>query len=698
MGAEQTPAAVAASSYRINDLVVDVGSRKVIREDLDLAISGLSFDLLLALVRAAPDLVSFDALLDQVWPGVVVGPDVVTQRVKLLRQTLGDSAENPRYILAVRGHGYRMPFAALPPGAAPPSRAGVSAGAQGAHGRSDPPPVAPSVPPAATAAAPARPPRRWLTPVAAILVLGAAGSWWGIEHARKPQLHAPPQAALLPPDPPATAQPPAGSIAVMPFANLTGDPSKEYLGDGMAEETIHALAGVPGLKVPARTSSFAYKGRNLDIRRIAQDLGVSTILEGSVREAGARIRITAQLVDAQSGYQIWSQSYDRKSADIFKLEDDLAGAIVQAFRTSLKVDLPASTARRPPTQDLDAYRFYLQAESIPNGTPPSFLAAIALYDAALMRDPMFARALEARGFMRAALVSIGYPLAHGLEDAQQDAEQALTLDPTLAEAQAVLGSLYALRGDWPQAEVRFRVAIAADPTDGVMRVQHAAAVLLATGQLHKAYIEAVAGQRLAPKNPFAAAMLAFVEQALGADHDAVKYSELAIAQHGNLAEFETLYAAAAVRRGDYAQAAEHAVKALSPAVLDAGGDEAVRLSYAALADAKRKPAALQALGNLTHEAAWDSMDPRSRQFVIDLYARFGALDRLYEQMNQLLPEGGATHPEIIAVDSLWSPEMAAFRQDSRFQALATRLRLVEYWQKYGPPDQCQLDHARLECH
>src|SRR5690242_13740205 len=137
--------------------------------------------------------------------------------------------------------------------------------------------------------------------------------------------------------PAAASTAPAASVAVVPFANLTGDASKEYFSDGMAEELIDTLAQVPGLKVPSRTSSFAYKGRNVDIRRIAQDLGVRTILEGSVRGAGERIRVTAQLVDATSGYHIWSQSYDRELGDIFKLQDDLAGAIVQVLKTKMKL-------------------------------------------------------------------------------------------------------------------------------------------------------------------------------------------------------------------------------------------------------------------------------------------------------------------------------------------------------------------------
>jgi adenylate cyclase len=141
----------------------------------------------------------------------------------------------------------------------------------------------------------------------------------------------------------------------MPFANLTGDATKDYLGDGMAEELINILTKVPGLKVPARTSSFAYKGRTTDIRQIAKDLGVGTILEGSVRAAGKRIRITAQLINAQDGLHLWSETYDEQFTDLFKLQDKLATQIASALQPNL-TGTSKAIGQAPPTQDVEAYR------------------------------------------------------------------------------------------------------------------------------------------------------------------------------------------------------------------------------------------------------------------------------------------------------------------------------------------------------
>src|SRR5215469_2616251 len=154
------------------------------------------------------------------------------------------------------------------------------------------------------------------------------------------------------------------SIAVLPFASLSSDPEKDYFGDGIAEELIHLLARVPGLKVPARTSSFAYKGRNIDVRQIARELGVGMLLEGSVRSAGDSIRVTAQLVDAESGYHIWSQTFDRQFADVFKLQDELAGAIVQKLEPQLGSPQRQLLQDDPPTRNVEAYRLYLQARAM----------------------------------------------------------------------------------------------------------------------------------------------------------------------------------------------------------------------------------------------------------------------------------------------------------------------------------------------
>ena len=147
----------------------------------------------------------------------------------------------------------------------------------------------------------------------------------------------------------------APSIAVLPFANMSRDPDDEYFSDGLAEEIINALAQVPGLKVIARTSAFAFKGKNEDIRRIAGTLGVNHILEGSVRRAGGRVRVTAQLIHAADGTHRWSQRYDREMSDIFAVQDDIAAAIAGALKLKL---VPAPERRMPSVPAYEAYLRY----------------------------------------------------------------------------------------------------------------------------------------------------------------------------------------------------------------------------------------------------------------------------------------------------------------------------------------------------
>ena len=157
------------------------------------------------------------------------------------------------------------------------------------------------------------------------------------------------------------------------------------------------LTRVPGLKVPARTSSFAYKARNVDVRQIARELEVDALLEGSVRSAGDRIRLTVQLIDGQSGYHLWSQNYDRDLHDLFALQDELASAIVQAIRDTLNRAVD-TVAQGPPAQDVEAYQLYLRGRALlERGTEENLRRAVELLRQAVARDPTFARAHSAIG-------------------------------------------------------------------------------------------------------------------------------------------------------------------------------------------------------------------------------------------------------------------------------------------------------------
>jgi TolB-like protein/Tfp pilus assembly protein PilF len=497
---------------------------------------------------------------------------------------------------------------------------------------------------------------------------------------------------------------PAGSrnsIAVMPFANLTGDASKDYLGDGMAEEVINTLTKVPDLKVPARTSSFAYKGRNIDIRQIARDLNVGAILEGSVRSAGNRIRVTAQLIDAQSGLHRWSQTYDRKFTDLFQLQDDLAIAIVQALQVNLNGASSSSVTQAPPARNVEAYDLYLQGYSaMLQGTEQSLHFALDLYGQALARDPKFARAFAGRSRARLSFLVRGLPLANAREDAERDARQALALDPSLDVAHQALGNVSALRADWLQAESSYQAALSVDTGSPEIHSGYAMVVLAATGRLHQAYLEGDKAYHLAPASPNQLRIISSLSSYLRHDADAVKYADLAATLGPQPSNRPMLQVAvlAAIRGGRFAEAADRVTGSLPPAIRSAGGAEVLRLVYAALADPSKKAAASQALEVLLQRlGVRNSKSVDRRDFIVD-FAMLDALDPAYDLASRYLDDflssgtGGG-----VDWDFLWIPEMHSFRQDPRFQGFVTRLNLISYWKQYGPPDGCDLKGGTLLC-
>lgn len=256
------------------------------------------------------------------------------------------------------------------------------------------------------------------------------------------------------------------SIAVLPFVNMSADPENEFFGDGLAEELLNALVGVSGLRVAARTSSFEYKGRNLDVRRIAAALGVDNVLEGSVRRAGDRIRVTAQLIRAEDGIHLWSETYDRSMSNIFDLQDEIALAIVDALRIKLGgVDQRKLTTARH-TSDVVAFEAYLRGRhAMHQRTAESLNRALDDFREAIRRDPEYAAAFS--GLSDTYVLLSGYG---GLEEAEARrlaepmARRALELDPDLAEAQASWGLLLRDRRDFEASLAPLRRAIDLNPS------------------------------------------------------------------------------------------------------------------------------------------------------------------------------------------------------------------------------------------
>jgi serine/threonine-protein kinase len=287
------------------------------------------------------------------------------------------------------------------------------------------------------------------------------------------------------------------SIAVLPLANRSADPENEYFSDGMTEEIINVLGKVPGIQVASRTSSFAFKGKDVDVRQIGEKLGVGTVLEGSVRKVGNRIRITAQLTDVKNGYNLWSETYDRQLEDVFAIQDEISRAIVDALKVQLGGETGALVV--PATENLEAYTMYLKGRFFVNViSEPEVRKALQFFERALEQDGSYARAysgiadcwcniadnwvepgiaypqaeaaaqkaLELEPTLTEALTSIGKVRCWykwDFEGAEGVLRRAVRLNPNYAEAHFVLGSTLPSVGKLPEAVEEMRQALVVDP-------------------------------------------------------------------------------------------------------------------------------------------------------------------------------------------------------------------------------------------
>jgi transcriptional activator of cad operon len=320
---------------RIGAWCVNPASGQISRDGETARVEVRTMRLLVCLAERAGQVVSSDDLLNQVWPGVFVNQDSVYQAVTSLRRLLGDDPRQPAYIETVPRLGYRL-VAAVSPMA---DQSLASTGAFQASGTEHP--VAPALHVPATAA-PDLPkdsrPRlrtgfRWAAGAALCLALVVALLFYGkfANNSRSTSSVSPPQ--------------PQKSIAVLPFLDLTDAMNQEPFADGMTEELIDKLSKIPGIRVPPPTSSFYFKGKlwprsnstpQITIPEIARTLGVAYILDGSVRKSGARLRVDARLIRADSGYVVWSETYDRPFGDILMVQDDIASEVTKALRTSIE--------------------------------------------------------------------------------------------------------------------------------------------------------------------------------------------------------------------------------------------------------------------------------------------------------------------------------------------------------------------------
>ncbi len=321
------------------------------------------------------------------------------------------------------------------------------------------------------------------------------------------------------------------SLAVLPFANLSADKENEYFSDGLAEDIIDSLTQLPGIRVMARTSSFAFRGTDQGVREVGARLEVEHILEGSVRKAGNRIRVVTQLVKACDGYHLWSQRFDRNMTDVFEIQDEISQAIVEKLRVQLTGD--RQVVKRP-TENLDAYDLCLKAHhNALKGTPEGLEAGRRYCEQAIALDPNYATAhvVLAESLWASAYWGFACP-REAYASAKSAALEALRVDDRIAEAHSALGVALAIGDfDWKGAEREFRHALELNPSSAMIRFCYAQWYLRPTGQIEPALAEM---RRVLELNPLDATYQAITGYCL---HSA-RHVDLAVARFQHAMELD----------------------------------------------------------------------------------------------------------------------------------------------------------------
>ncbi|HET9447318.1 MAG TPA: winged helix-turn-helix domain-containing protein [Steroidobacteraceae bacterium] len=424
----------AVAIYQAGDLTIDTGRQRVLRGEQEIPLPKLSFDLLLALVRAAPNVVTLDALMAEVWPNLVVSPETVSQRVKLLREALGDDSRHPRYIASLRSRGYRF----------------MPAVAQAAAAASLP-------------SASASPRIGLIAFISALVILGAVGAALIYTYTMRPQAT---HSAATPP----AISLPSHTLAVLPFQNLATEKEKdsELLAFGLAEGLLHRLASMRDLTLIARTSSFsAAAAPGADAPTIGRNLNARYLVEGSVQRSGTRLRVTAQLIDAENGAHVWSLRFDRTVDDIFAVEDEITQNVAQALQVTL-AETRHPYARFGP----DAYLTFLQGRAlVASRKAADAQEAIERFEHVIALAPDFAAAYVdlANAYVNLAHLQVLYlsdPNRQAVERARPLVAKALQLDATLGEAYVLRGFIQSFDGDAVGAESDYRRGLELAPNYG----------------------------------------------------------------------------------------------------------------------------------------------------------------------------------------------------------------------------------------
>jgi TolB-like protein len=477
---------------------------------------------------------------------------------------------------------------------------------------------------------------------------------------------------------PASSQPPPGgiSIAVLPFVNLSGDAAQEFFSDGMTEEITIALANVQSLKVIGRSSAFQFKGQNRDLRAVGQALGASHLIEGSVRKVGNRVRISAELIKADDGVNLWSQNYDRQLTDIFAIQEDIAQAIAGALRVPLGL-AQGDTLVRDRTKDLETYDQYLRARALYRGR--TIAEAVTALEKLVARDPGFAPAWATLSEAYIASPYSNSPATRtgpvedarslvetALAKAEMAARRAIQLDPKNAGGYGALATLQLDNGKWMEAEDLFKQALALDANEPDVLSSYVS-LLTSIGRLKEALGVSQKIRTLEPLVPVYNLRVGTKLNESGQPQAGISILEAIPPDPAISYLRNSALARAYAMVGRYSDAAD--------TLLAIKGNEVTRQSVEAAArllrSAPTKVSAPEALPVLEGALAF-------------VYAYVGALDRVLDQPERRFEVRGGGFDQ-----GIWSPAFAPLRKTERFKAFARKAGLVDYWRARGWPDLCR---------
>jgi len=458
------------------------------------------------------------------------------------------------------------------------------------------------------------------------------------------------------------------SIAVLPFVNMSNDPEQEFFSDGMSEEILNSLAHLKELKVAGRTSSFQFKGKNVDLREVGNKLGVNNVLEGSVRKQGNRLRITAQLINVEDGFHLWSERYDRNSDDIFAIQDEIALAITEKLKLTL-LDNDRELITKSHTQNATAHSLYLKGRYEWNKrSKDGFLKSIEYFNQAIDEDPLYGLAYA--GMADSYTLLWGYHILSpedSISKATKAAQIAIELNSKLAEAYEATGHIELLSGFyWEKAEANYKKAIELNRGFATAR-QRFGLILTTRGRFDEAFEEIMTAQELDP-------LSMIIKTDVGLVHLLMGNVDKSIDKCREVLEIERAFSVALFVLGlayEVSGNTEEAVNIFKRAIKVLNNNPiAVSALGHAFAVNGNKTEALRILKELESLPNQQFVSPYC---IAAIYAGLGNADKVFELLNKA-----------IDIKSVWmihlhfstDPRFKEFKKDIRFTELLKRIQLV----------------------